>query len=103
MHPNVSQWVRMDPKTSKSSRKPQKTCENFEKLRKNFEKLRETNYKNFFHGLVAAPEKWIGWYRDRLAKEQRPQECTQEPGEIVFIPEAWWHATLNLADALAAL
>ena len=52
MHPNASQWVRMDPKASKSSRKPQKTCENFEKLRKNFEKLREKFYKNFFHGVV---------------------------------------------------
>ena len=50
--PNASQWVRMDPKASKSSRKPQKTCENFEKLRKNFEKLREKFYKNFFHGVV---------------------------------------------------
>ena len=54
MHPNASQWVRMEPKASKCSRKPQKTCENFETLRKNFEKLREKFYKNFFHGVVCA-------------------------------------------------
>ena len=60
MRPNASQWVRMDPKASKNSRKPGKTCENFENLRKNFEKLREKFYKNFFHGvvtIVSAPPK----------------------------------------------
>ena len=46
--PNASQWVRMDPKASKSSRKPPKTCENSEKLCKNFEKLRENFTKTFF-------------------------------------------------------
>jgi ribosomal protein L16 Arg81 hydroxylase len=23
-------------------------------------------------------------------------QCVQEPHEIIFIPEAWWHATCNL-------
>ena len=43
----------MDPKASKSSRKPRETCENFEKLREKF-------YKNFFHGVVITPNGIVG-------------------------------------------
>jgi diketogulonate reductase-like aldo/keto reductase len=29
---------------------------------------------------------------------KRPLYCVQKPGEIVWIPSEWWHATENLAD-----
>jgi len=28
-------------------------------------------------------------------------ECTQQPGDVIFVPEGWWHATLNLGEVLA--
>jgi hypothetical protein len=27
-------------------------------------------------------------------------ECTQGPGEVVYVPRMWAHATLNLADTV---
>jgi len=29
---------------------------------------------------------------------QRPLYCEQNPGEIIWIPDRWWHATINLMD-----
>ena len=25
----------------------------------------------------------------------------QQPGDMIFVPEGWWHATLNLGEVLA--
>ena len=32
---------------------------------------------------------------------QRPLRCVQYPGEIIWLPENWWHATLNLDASVA--
>ena len=28
-------------------------------------------------------------------------ECVQRPGDVVYIPENWGHAVVNLADSIA--
>jgi len=38
---------------------------------------------------------WIDDYK-RIAKEIDLYECTLYPGEIIYFPDRWWHATLNL-------
>lgn len=38
---------------------------------------------------------WIEDYK-RIAKEIDLYECTLSPGEIIYFPDRWWHATLNL-------
>ena len=30
----------------------------------------------------------------------RPFECTQRQGDLMYVPEAWGHAVLNLAEAV---
>jgi dipeptidase E len=32
---------------------------------------------------------------------ERPLECTLFPGDIVYFPDMWWHATINLDDYTA--
>jgi len=27
--------------------------------------------------------------------------CVVEPGEVLFVPEGWWHSTWNLEDQIA--
>ena len=31
----------------------------------------------------------------------KPMQCTQKPGEILYVPQGWIHATLNIGEAVA--
>ncbi|KAJ1352122.1 hypothetical protein KIN20_008316 [Parelaphostrongylus tenuis] len=40
----------------------------------------------------------LEWYISKyssLPRDKRPFECLLRPGEVIFFPDKWWHATLN--------
>ncbi|KAM4891896.1 jmjC domain-containing protein 8 isoform 2-T2 [Sylvia borin] len=39
---------------------------------------------------------WLQHTYPTLPPAQRPLECTLRPGEVLYFPDRWWHATLNL-------
>ncbi|XP_064008755.1 jmjC domain-containing protein 8 isoform X2 [Pogoniulus pusillus] len=39
---------------------------------------------------------WLHHTYPTLPPAQRPLECTLRPGEVLYFPDRWWHATLNL-------
>ncbi|XP_062359930.1 jmjC domain-containing protein 8 isoform X5 [Cinclus cinclus] len=39
---------------------------------------------------------WLQHTYPTLPPAQRPLECTLHPGEVLYFPDRWWHATLNL-------
>lgn len=39
---------------------------------------------------------WVTHTYPSLPLEEAPLECTIRPGEVLFFPDRWWHATLNL-------
>ena len=39
---------------------------------------------------------WMEYVYPTLSREDRPVECTLEPGEAVYFPDEWYHATINL-------
>ncbi|XP_028310633.1 jmjC domain-containing protein 8 isoform X2 [Gouania willdenowi] len=41
----------------------------------------------------------LSWLREtypHLPEDEAPLECTIRPGEVLYFPDRWWHATLNL-------
>lgn len=44
---------------------------------------------------------WLREVYPSLKGESMPRECIQKPGDLMYIPEAWYHATINLADSVA--
>ncbi|XP_064318227.1 jmjC domain-containing protein 8 [Phalacrocorax carbo] len=39
---------------------------------------------------------WLHHTYPTLLPAERPLECTIHPGEVLYFPDRWWHATLNL-------
>ncbi|KHJ93904.1 JmjC domain protein [Oesophagostomum dentatum] len=38
---------------------------------------------------------WFLKSYDSIPREKRPLECVVKPGEAIYLPDKWWHATLN--------
>ena len=43
----------------------------------------------------------LGANYTELAPEQQPLECVQEPGDVVYLPDGWLHATVSLGPTIA--
>lgn len=60
-----------------------------------------------YNPLVARPVAWE-WFRGvlkqgverELPEADRPLICTQKPGEVLVLPDYWYHMTVNLGEAV---
>jgi len=45
----------------------------------------------------------LNWYLTayrELERESMPLECLLRPGEVIYFPDKWWHATLNVETSV---
>ncbi|CAH1783165.1 unnamed protein product [Owenia fusiformis] len=47
------------------------------------------------------PTDWYTMVYPSLHPEDKPMECMQNPGEILYLPEYTYHSTINLGDTVA--
>lgn len=54
---------------------------------------------------VACPVSIMEWFMNFYDAcknwERRPVECICKAGEVVFVPNGWWHLVINLEDSIA--
>ncbi|GER33779.1 bifunctional arginine demethylase andlysyl-hydroxylase JMJD6 [Striga asiatica] len=54
---------------------------------------------------VACPVSIIEWfmnfYNATKSWEKRPVECVCKAGEVIFVPNGWWHLVINLEESVA--
>lgn len=43
---------------------------------------------------------WLVQEYPKLASIDKPLECTIRPGEALYFPDRWWHATLNIKSSV---
>eukprot|EP00123_Amoebidium_parasiticum_P015216 comp22839_c1_seq1/m.35955 comp22839_c1_seq1/g.35955 ORF comp22839_c1_seq1/g.35955 comp22839_c1_seq1/m.35955 type:complete len:298 (-) comp22839_c1_seq1:611-1504(-) len=44
--------------------------------------------------------KWTLEIYPTLPVSELPQECVCGPGEVIYIPDQWWHGTLNIGESV---
>ncbi|VAI91527.1 unnamed protein product [Triticum turgidum subsp. durum] len=50
---------------------------------------------------VSIMEWFMNFYGACRTWEKRPIECVCRAGEIVFVPNGWWHLVINLEESIA--
>ncbi|KAH7666330.1 Clavaminate synthase-like protein [Dioscorea alata] len=54
---------------------------------------------------VACPVSIMEWFMNFYSAcrtwKKRPVECVCKAGEVVFVPNGWWHLVINLEDSIA--
>ncbi|RAL51760.1 hypothetical protein DM860_010478 [Cuscuta australis] len=54
---------------------------------------------------VASPVSIMEWFMNFYAEtrnwKKKPIECVCNAGEVIFVPNGWWHLVINLEDSIA--
>lgn len=48
---------------------------------------------------VSLSEWFLNYYSATRDLDQKPIECVQRAGEVIFVPSGWWHCALNLDES----
>lgn len=50
---------------------------------------------------VSVPEWMLRFYKEIRTSKVKPIQCLQRPGDLIFIPNGWWHQVLNIEESIA--
>ena len=73
-------------------------------------------YPPSINTLAIDPKGYPGWWKNNTYQsrkefvevviprlKQRPLECTQESGDVLFVPKLWFHMVINIGDPVVAV
>ncbi|MFS7946220.1 putative transcription factor & chromatin remodeling &Metalloenzymes JmjC family [Helianthus anomalus] len=50
---------------------------------------------------VSITEWFMNFYESTKTWKKKPIECVCKAGEVIFVPNGWWHLVINLEDSIA--
>ncbi|BBM99945.1 histone arginine demethylase JMJD6 [Marchantia polymorpha subsp. ruderalis] len=50
---------------------------------------------------VSLTEWFMNFYDETRRRKEKPIECICKAGEVVFVPNGWWHIVINLEESIA--
>ncbi|PWA95472.1 F-box domain, cyclin-like protein [Artemisia annua] len=50
---------------------------------------------------VSITEWFMNFYESTKTWKKKPVECVCKAGEVIFVPQGWWHLVINLEDSIA--
>eukprot|EP00842_Homolaphlyctis_polyrhiza_P001895 jgi/Hompol1/2706/HPOL_005923-RA len=50
---------------------------------------------------VSLAEWFMNWYHETAGDPSQRIECVCRAGEILFVPNGWWHCVMNIEDSIA--
>ncbi|KAL2651003.1 hypothetical protein R1flu_019131 [Riccia fluitans] len=50
---------------------------------------------------VSLTEWFMNFYEETRRRKEKPVECICRAGEVVFVPNGWWHIVINLEESIA--
>ncbi|KAL4591892.1 hypothetical protein LXL04_004867 [Taraxacum kok-saghyz] len=50
---------------------------------------------------VSITEWFMNFYESTKTWKKKPVECVCKAGEVIFVPNGWWHLVINLEDSIA--
>ncbi|KAL3700749.1 hypothetical protein R1sor_018771 [Riccia sorocarpa] len=50
---------------------------------------------------VSLTEWFMNFYEETRRRKEKPVECVCRAGEVVFVPNGWWHIVINLEESIA--
>jgi hypothetical protein len=54
------------------------------------------HYPSIYVGI----RRWFDHFLPQLEESEKPIVCTAGPGDVIYIPDGWYHATVNLGESV---
>jgi hypothetical protein len=60
------------------------------------QKMPPIHYPSIYVGIG----RWFDTILPKLEEDEKPMVCTSGPGDVIYVPDGWYHATVNLGESV---
>jgi hypothetical protein len=55
------------------------------------------------YSLPGGMQRWVSEEYFKMEENKKPLECIQHPGQVMYIPEGWHHASMSIGESVAVV